>query len=94
MDLNSLNIEKMRVVEVVTTRPDISFQNTAYDDGGELYKVENGMVWVKHMSFVVHPRESFKSEWKRVLPEREADKVVIKNWIDKKILDEYSIRKL
>ncbi|MBE0508141.1 MAG: hypothetical protein IBX50_15740 [Marinospirillum sp.] len=92
MELDQLNIEKIRNVEVVASRHSISFTYTAYDEGEELYKVEDGMVWVKHMAFVRHPEESYKAEWKLVLPEKVADKVIIKNWVDNKILSEHPIK--
>lgn len=92
MKLEELNIKKMRNVVVVANRHSISFTNTAYDEGEDLYKVEDGMVWVKHMAFVRHPQESFKAEWKLVLPKKVADKVIIKDWVDNKILSERPIK--
>lgn len=92
MELDELNMEKMRNIGVVASRHSISFTNTTYDEGEDLYKVEDGMVWVKHMAFVRHSQESFKAEWKLVLPEKVADKVIIKKWMDNEILSEHPIK--
>lgn len=92
MELDELNGQKMRNVEVVASQHGISFTNSAYDEGEDLYKIEDGMVWVKHMAFVRHPRESFKAEWKIVLPEKIADKVIIKKWPDNEVLSEHPIQ--
>lgn len=59
MKLDKLNGQNMRVVEVVANRPDIAFTNTAYDEGEDLYKVED--VWFGSniwRSFYIHARDS------------------------------------
>ena len=91
MEIFTLDGKKTRIVEVVSDDPPVSFVNTSYEDGEELFKIEDGLVWVNDMSFVRHPSESFRSTWKIVLPEKIAKRVIIKSWPDNECLSVYEI---
>lgn len=92
MELNKLNEQKMRIVEIVTSPPSVSFSNTAFEDGGELYKIEGGMIWVKQMPLLRAPFGKLEAKWKSVVSEEEADKILIKTYYGNEILSEYSLK--
>lgn len=91
MEIDEVDAEKMRVVEVVSKSPGVSFKNTAYDQGEDLYTFEDGLIKVQHVAFYRHPRAAFQSEWKSVLPDNMVQKVIVKDWADKEVLDERAI---
>ncbi|MCC5907828.1 MAG: hypothetical protein JJU13_16560 [Balneolaceae bacterium] len=80
IDLYTLNVDKIRYIEVKTSISQLSFFNTVYDTGGQLWKVKDGMVFINEMSITRHPNEGYKSTWKSVVPSEVAKEIVIYDW--------------